>query len=142
MGIDGAPLLALGQRLGIDGLRLNADGLCELVFDGGLRAAISATAAHWVLAVQLGPHPLPPGDPALGDALRANFLWQATQGATLALDGERRLWAHVALAHGAADGDALLAELERLLDTAERWQQRRPLAAAPQRPQSWLFDRA
>lgn len=135
----------LGSRLGIDNLKFSAEGLCELVFDGGLRTITLHGGGHWISAVQLEHHPLPAGDTTAELALRANFLWRATHGATLALDGERRLWAQVVVEEGNANAARLLANLETLLDLADAWRSRSrefAPAASGEQPCSVFLNRA
>lgn len=114
----------LGCQLGMEGLSFSTDGLCELVFDGGLRTITLHRGGQWISAVQLEHHPLPRGDATVDLALKANFLWRATHGATLALDGERRLWAQVVVEENSANAALLLKNLETLLDLAEAWRSR------------------
>lgn len=139
-------LSSLGQRLGIDGLRFSEEGLCELIFDGGLRTITMHQRGNWLSAIQLQSHPLPAGDTLASQALAANFLWRGTNGATLALDSEQRLWAQRSPATAQPDTNDLLANLETLLDLAEAWQARKPpeesRPQAFERPMSLFLNRA
>ena len=141
-------LLDLGHRLGIEGLSFSANGLCELVFDGNLRTVTTCIRQGWVSAVQLQAHPLPAGDALCSVALEANFLWRGAQGATLALDSERRLWAQVLTPGQTPDPEQLLKALERLLDVADAWRsgstERRPPQGVlnVERSPSFLMNRA
>lgn len=136
----------LGKRLGIEGLAFSAEGVCELVFDKSLRTVTLYGGGQWISAVQLEPHPLPDIE-AAELVLRANFLWRATHGATLALDSERRLWAQKAVAPEGAEAGCLLANLETLLDLAEAWRSRSrafatPTQNEPAAPLSMFLNRA
>jgi len=138
-------LLEMGKQLGIEGLSFSGEGLCELVFDGGLRTITLHRGGQWISAVLLQVEPLQGGEAIAELALQANFLWRATNGATLSLDGERQLWAQRAMdAHHVTRPEALLNNLEMLLDLADAWRQR-PVAKAARSAHSSIpafFNRA
>lgn len=135
-----ALLLGLGQKIGIEGLTFSSSGLCELVFDGNLRTVTAVDRNTLFSAVQLEARPLPLGSPLVERALRANFMWQATHGATIALDSERRLWAQ-RTPDLAGDVASLLANLELLLDLADSWRlnEEKSFSPAPRSEAANLF---
>lgn len=84
----GALLNELATRMGLDGLRLDSNGVCRLVFDQTIAVDLEPSADKTLLHMVAELGPLPPDAPApwLRRLLAASFMGQDTGGAHLALD--------------------------------------------------------
>lgn len=126
----------LGNSLGLDGLALDADGLCMLVLDGG------------VLIITLGYQPgtgsfnlmicldeVVPTPAQMSELLSANFGWARTDGGAFALEPSTGA---LALQRRCGDNElqsGLYAIIEGMVNVAERWRDRL-LAAESQTPET------
>lgn len=125
--------LALGQALGIDGLRPDDAGCCRLVFDRNLMVQIRPAAAppRLLLSGSLD------AEPASGQAdllLRANAWSAGSGGGWFALDERGRVCLQAALPMDGLAAAQLAAAIETLLDTLETWSKRLRQQAASHWP--------
>lgn len=119
-------LSALGERLGIPGLALDAQGCCRLVFDGRRMLELRASSAQrrLVMSIRLS------RDGASGAAgveralLQANLWGAGTGGGWFALDerGQACLQQEVMLGDDSAA--QLLAKTEGMLGSIDLWERR------------------
>jgi len=109
-----------GAEIGIADLALDEDGFCSLTFDGKVTANLQLAQGGdtLVLFADLGPA----SAELYESLLRANFFWQATQGATLSVTGdEPRAVIAVQLSWGVMTATALGERVRRFVDAAEDW---------------------
>lgn len=136
-----AALATLGERLGIPGLRLSPEGICQLVFEQRWAVTLVHDAALHQLVLHC-PLCAPAQASALSAAtlrglLQANFMGQGCGGGQLAMAPDERIYLQWTVA--LADAASLDNALESLLNQAERWSQRLqagdpPAAAADPAP--------
>ena len=136
-------LADLGQHLGMQGLRLDAAGCCQLVFDQRWlvtfvhQGAINRLALHCPFGSVQRVQGL--GNADLLAMLQANFLGRGTGRCQLSICTEGRACLLVELPLTETDNSVLVNALEQLLNQAETWSQwlERGLnasAAAPSQP--------
>jgi hypothetical protein len=136
-------LAGLGQHLGMQGLRLDAAGCCQLVFDQRWlvtlmhQGAISRIALHCPVSSAQSAQGL--GTAALLAMLQANFLGRGTGRCQLSICTEGRACLLLELALAETDNSVLVHALEQLLNQAETWSQWlesgfNAAAAAPSQP--------
>ena len=131
----GALLNELATRMGLDGLRLDSNGICRLVFDEtiavDLEPSTDKTLLHMVAT--LGQVPADASTHWLRNLLAASFMGQETGSAHIALDP---LNEEVVLCQRLAlDGleiTRFVPELEAFVNHAQAWIQR--LAGAAESP--------
>ncbi|MCA0326655.1 MAG: type III secretion system chaperone [Proteobacteria bacterium] len=117
-------LLDIGRELGIQGLRVDAQGCCRLVFDGRRMLELRAAPAQRrvLLSCRLDGALLQ--DSQAGLLLRANAWGAGTAGAWFAVDEVGRICLQHAVALMEDSARLLLNLIEGLLDAVERWEQR------------------
>lgn len=126
-------LARLGESMGLPGLSPDEAGVTDLVFDQSLavRLAFDDTSGQIMAFAEVGE--APPAVPAdrLEALLGANLFWSGTDGATLALNGERVVLARAWPLRG-LDLPHWEEDLARFVDTATAWANRlaQPAAAA------------
>ena len=126
-----ALIAALGEAIGIPGLRPDAQGCCRLMFDGDQIVELQPAPAQgrWLVSCALR------GQRADGPALRAllqgNHLGAGFGGGWASLDSQGCAVVHLPLAWPDASTQALLQAIELVLQHAERWQKRLEGASAP-----------
>jgi hypothetical protein len=126
---DPSELLAgLGERMGMPGLKLDAKGTCQLVFDGmWVLTIIHAPARQALLldcvASPLG-HSVDRSTEVLAAALRANFMGQAAAGGWLCIGPDQRAHLQWQTPLAQTTAEQLAAAVSALLQTAETWSQR------------------
>ena len=120
-------LADLGERIGIAGLRLDAAGACQLVFDQRWLVTLLHVPQQAGVAlncpVTAAGHAEQLGAKALRAMLRAGF-HGAGSGTTLAIGPDDRAYLQRLLPVTGRRGDALHQALEQLLDLAETWAER------------------
>lgn len=123
-GLD-AVLLALGKRMGLPGLCLDAHGCCQLEFQG-----------RWVVTLVLHPHhdrlvlhcpistagEIPPD--ILLTMLQGNFMGCAVGGGSLAVGPDRRACVQQELPLVVLREEAVQQAIDRLLTAAQTWSTR------------------
>lgn len=112
----------LGRRLGQPSLALDAHGRLDVVLDGGVHLGLRLDAAAGVMELESqifeSPGILPTS--LLRTMLEADFLWDGTAGATLAMgDGVIQLLRRVPL--DGIDAGGFCALVESFLDVAEHY---------------------
>ncbi len=136
-------LAGLGQHLGMQGLRLDEAGCCQLVFDQRWlvtlmhQSAINRIALHCPFSSAQSAQGL--GHAALLAMLQANFLGRGTGRCHLSICTEGRACLLLELALAETDNSVLVHALEQLLNQAETWSQWlesgfNAAAAAPSQP--------
>lgn len=121
-------ITALGEQLGMPGLKLDAKGTCQLVFDETWVVTVVHAPARQSLVLDCVASPLGASiersTDALAAALRGNFMGQATAGGWLCIgpDGRAHLQWQTPLAGVTAAQVA--AALSALLQSAETWSPR------------------
>lgn len=156
-------LAGLGARMGIPGLRLDADSSCQLVFDQRwvVTLVFAAARSRWLLSCPLAERhgAITPGSQVA--MLRANFLGSGSGGGWLAVAPDGRPFLHMQVSQSEASETVLLDVVESLLNQAERWTERLHVGesapscpdparggnepasfAGGDRPPAWMFDRA
>ena len=120
-------LAGLGQHLGMQGLRLDGAGCCQLVFDQRWlvtlmhQGAISRIALHCPVSSAQSAQTL--DSAALLAMLKANFLGRGTGRCQLSVCTEGRACLLLELALAETDSSVLAHALEQLLNQAETWSQ-------------------
>ncbi|AVO50580.1 hypothetical protein C6568_16065 [Melaminivora suipulveris] len=119
-----ALISALGESIGIPGLRLDAQGCCRLLFDGDQIVELHPAPAQgrWVIACTL--HGRRPEGEFVRALLEGNHMGAGFGGGWAGLDDQGRAVLHLPLAWAEASAAALLQAIELVLQHAERWQQR------------------
>lgn len=146
-----ALLLALGERLGMPALALDAGGACQLVFDGRWLVTLLHHAAGGRLLLHCPVSAPDPSAEALRLLMEANFMGRASGRGSFALGPDRRACFQIELPLALADAAQLQQGLEQLLDLAAVWAPRLERAAgvgtSPARaagvpaPRPWLGQR-
>ncbi len=147
-----ACILELGERLGMPGLRLDAAGCCQLLFDARwlMTLAMEPDGSHvWLHCPCAAAHATDSMPAAtLVTLLKANFMGHGAGGATLAAgaDGRVYLQRQVRLSDSGASG--LCAAIEQVLDLTEKWAERishgnavTTHTASTERERNWLARR-
>lgn len=121
-------ITTLGETLTIPGLKL-ADGTdtCVLSFDDDLVLNIEYddSTTRLVFSIYIGEIPPSGAEPLLREILAANFFWQHTGGATLALEkATGGLVLVYALGINEFESTTLEIVIENLLNAAEEWRQK------------------
>ena len=133
-------ITALGERIGIPGLRLDAQGCCRLLFDRAQLVELRHAPAQerWVLTC-----PLRGGAPdahGLRLLMQGNLYGAGFGGGWAGLDTAGQVSLHLPVPQTQASAAALLEAVELLLSHAERWEARLQGASvsAPVRdPSAW-----
>lgn len=145
-----ALLGALGERVGLPGLRLDDSGCCQLAFD-----------RRWLVTIGLQPSGqrlvlhCPLASPELTASLSrelllalldANFLNRGAGPGTLAVGPDRRVCVQVELPLAGADANLLHNALEHMLNVAQVWAERLEKdpaqnTIAPARAPAWMGNR-
>lgn len=116
-------LKAFGAKIGLPELSAEEDGVCRLSIDGMIvDIKVTDDARNLMLFGEIASVPEERGDELLRQVLRGNFLFSATDGATLSLDGDSRklcLQQHEALS--LLDGESLYALIASFVNTIENW---------------------
>lgn len=119
-----ALLTELGAKMGLLDLKLDADGAGALVFDDQIVVNLhyNPNFHRLVLFTALGTPAGKNRETILAELLKANFLWQGTSRATLALDSHTDS-AVMFLEAALVQATALTLEkvLETFINTAEYW---------------------
>ncbi len=113
---------ALFAKLGITP-PVQEDGVCSIEIDGMIVSLVEADVDNALLLHGIVGDPPPAADDRFGALLlQANHLFQGTGGATLSQDPESREYAlQRQLPLVLLDADSLVAELERFVNSLERW---------------------
>ncbi len=127
-----ALITALGEAIGIPGLRADAQGCCRLMFDGDQIVELQAAPAQGRWLVSCALRRQRPGEAALRALLQGNHLGAGFGGGWASLDSQGCAVVHLPLAWPEASAAALLQAVELVLQHAERWQQRLEGAGAGQ----------
>jgi hypothetical protein len=147
-------LAELGERLGMPGLRLDAGGACQLVFDQRWLVTLlhERSAGRLSLYCALGPAGQPEhlGTQTMADLLRANFLGQGCAGGALSFGPDGRAYLQLSLNLADAGAQDLHNRLETLLNQCETWSERlqrgegsgQTAPAAGRPPPAWAIQRA
>ena len=109
-------------RFAVEGLELE-DGVSALDIDGITVAFVADTHAETMTIVaDIGPQP-PTADGSFGALmLKANYLFRATEGATICMNPETDGYAvQQAFRLVDLDVDSLAAHIERLVNLSEKW---------------------
>ena len=161
LSVDGL-LCELGKRIGIPGLKLDADSSCQLVFDQRwvVTLVFSAARKRWLISCPLSDRHVSIVPSSQAAMLRANFMGAGCAGGCLAVSPDGRPFLHMQLAHSETSESLLLETVESLLNQAERWAERLMAGEAgpgeatrsaresgnfvsgEDRPPAWMFDRA
>lgn len=116
---------ALGERLGMPGLKLDAKGTCQLVFDGTWVVTVVHAPARQALVLDCVASPLGASidrsTEALAAALRGNFMGQATAGGWLCIGPDQRAHLQWQTPLAGATAAQVAAALSALLQSAETW---------------------
>lgn len=119
-------LSAFGERLGIPGLALDAQGCCRLVFDGRRMLELRASGAQrrLVMSIRLGRDGVSGSTGVERALLQANLWGAGTGGGWFALDesGQACLQQEVVLGDDSAA--QLLAKTEGMLGSIDLWERR------------------
>ena len=123
----------LARSAGLPELKLDADGRLTLAFDGRIEVTIDSEPeeSRLVLSALVGELGREPPAALLAELLDANFFWQSTAGATLAVErtsGRVVLVEQLALA--GLDASRLEAALNGFVAAGIRWHDRLSGAAA------------
>lgn len=145
----------LGQALGLPQLKPDAQGLCQLVFDGRWLVTFAHLAAmgRMVLSCPIGPaHAIGPDTQTA--MLRAGFMGQGCGGGQLVIAPDGRPHVQMHLGQGETTPAMVTAALENLLTQAETWSERlsRSESSGPRggvtagpasavRPHDWAMQR-
>lgn len=117
---------ALGERLGITGLALDAQGCCRLVFDGKRMLELRASSAQrrLLMSVGLAGHGASTS-PGTGKLLLQANLWGAgTGGGWFAIDEKERICLQHEIALGEESVALIMAKIEGMLNGIELWERR------------------
>ncbi len=117
-------LTDFGQRFGLPGLVPDADGHCELRFDGKYAVHLQHDADQNTLTLYTVVGPVPPAAKlaAYEMLLRANLFWLGTDGATFGLDPQSgAVFLSRRMGLGEFTAASLEAALQSLVDNAEHW---------------------
>ena len=133
----------LGAKLGVE--IENAGGAAAMEIDG-MFVVLQDAGELLLLRAEVGDIPKGGKAAILSSAMEANFLYQGTGGATLAVNpSDGRLHIHKYNWMDRLDGDALLDALDRLADSAAAWRKiladYRPDAAVDDMSPSGGLDR-
>lgn len=126
-------IAALGQAIGIPGLRPDARGCCRLMFDGEQIVELQPAPAQgrWLVSCVLRSSQHPDGQ-ALRTLMQGNHLGAGFGGGWAGLDSQGCAVVHLPVSWQEASASALLQAIELVLQHAERWQKR--LQDAPPAP--------
>lgn len=120
-----AVISALGESIGIPGLRPDAHGCCRLLFDGNQVVEIHPSSAQgrWLLSCVLRGRRAD-GPSELQLLMQGNHMGAGFGGGWAALDGQGQAVLHLPVPWTEATASVLLQAIEMLLQNAERWIQR------------------
>ena len=152
-----ALLAEFGARIGMPGLKFDANACCQLAFDERWLVTLTyvAPARNWVLSCPLAARQVPLVPASQHAMLRANFMGAGSGGGYLAIAPDGRPCLQIRVAHGECDGDGLLERVESLLNLCEVWAERLCRGemtpgtearasgggAGGDRPPSWMLQR-
>lgn len=117
----------LGSRLGMESLRLDSNGCCQLLFDQRWLITViydAATAKLWLCCPFSPPGAADSLEPSqLLSLLRANFMGNGTAGGILSMGPDQRTTLQLNMEVVQADVGMLSNALELLLNRADQWAQ-------------------
>lgn len=113
---------ALAAKLGIEGM-IREDGVCSVEIDGMIVSLVHVGDADAMALHGIVGDPPPEAEGRFGAMLlQANHMFKGTGGATLSQDPESKEYAlQRQFPLALLDADSLAAELEKFVDSLERW---------------------